>query len=165
LSRGFDEAGYPATPPVSYQLNRQLAGWNPPPQVFRAFGAHQRLQTFAAPSDQGDPRRARMAGLPSEAEGRCCSAWGQLNEVEISRLTCRSGCDRRPPNRAGAASVFAFRTSQGHMTNTASIGLTTAGASGFFYDANKPCISLQSILERGSSTKRTIHALPVVQNC
>jgi hypothetical protein len=45
LSRGFDEAGYPATPPVSYQLNRQLAGWNPPPQVFRAFGAHQRIRT------------------------------------------------------------------------------------------------------------------------
>ena len=42
LSRGFDGAGYPATPPVSYQLNRQLAGWNPPPQVFRAFEAHQR---------------------------------------------------------------------------------------------------------------------------
>jgi hypothetical protein len=42
LSRGFDEAGYPATPPVSYQLNRQLAGWNPPPQVFRAFGAQFR---------------------------------------------------------------------------------------------------------------------------
>jgi hypothetical protein len=49
LSRGFDEAGYPATPPVSYQLNRQLAGWNPPPQVFRAFGAHQRKPTFATP--------------------------------------------------------------------------------------------------------------------
>jgi hypothetical protein len=46
LSRGFDEAGYPATPPVSYQLNRQLAGWNPPPQVFRAFGAHQSMRTL-----------------------------------------------------------------------------------------------------------------------
>ena len=34
-----------ATPPVSYQLNRQLAGWNPPPQVFRAFEAHQRERT------------------------------------------------------------------------------------------------------------------------
>ena len=35
--RGFDRTSYPATPPVSYQLNRQLAGWDPPPQVFRAF--------------------------------------------------------------------------------------------------------------------------------
>ncbi|MFY9875464.1 MAG: hypothetical protein WAL20_07440, partial [Rhodomicrobium sp.] len=46
---GFDGAGYPATPPVSYQLNRQLAGWNPPPQVFRAFEAHQRQRTSAVP--------------------------------------------------------------------------------------------------------------------
>ena len=42
---GLHGTSYPATPPVSYQLNRQLAGWNPPPQVFRAFEAHQRLRT------------------------------------------------------------------------------------------------------------------------
>ena len=42
---GLRRSRLPATPPVSYQLNRQLAGWNPPPQVFRAFEAHQRLQT------------------------------------------------------------------------------------------------------------------------
>ena len=48
LSRGFDGAGCPATPPVSYQLNRQLAGWNPPPQVIRASEAHQRLRTCGA---------------------------------------------------------------------------------------------------------------------
>ena len=41
LSRGFDGASCPATPPDSYQRNRQLAGWNPPPQVFRTFEAHQ----------------------------------------------------------------------------------------------------------------------------
>jgi hypothetical protein len=46
LSRGFDGADCPATPPVSYQLNRQLAGWNPPPQVIRASEAHQSLQTW-----------------------------------------------------------------------------------------------------------------------
>ena len=50
LSRGFDGAGCPATPPVSYQLNRQLAGWNPPPQVIRASEAHQRLRTRPAPT-------------------------------------------------------------------------------------------------------------------
>jgi hypothetical protein len=32
--------GYPAEPLVSYQINRQLSGWNLPPLVFRAFGAH-----------------------------------------------------------------------------------------------------------------------------
>jgi hypothetical protein len=40
LSRGSSPSGYPAEPPVSYQINRQLSGWIPPPQVIRAFGAH-----------------------------------------------------------------------------------------------------------------------------
>jgi hypothetical protein len=46
LSRGFDGTSCPATPPVSYQLNRQLAGRNPPPQVLRAFEAHQSQRTY-----------------------------------------------------------------------------------------------------------------------
>jgi len=33
LSRGFGPAGCPAEPLVSYQRNRQLAGWNLPPLV------------------------------------------------------------------------------------------------------------------------------------
>jgi hypothetical protein len=40
LSRGFDPTGYPAKPLVSYQTYRQLSGWNLPPLVLRAFGAH-----------------------------------------------------------------------------------------------------------------------------
>jgi hypothetical protein len=40
LSRGSSRSGYPAEPLVSYQINRQLSGWNPPPLVIRAFGAH-----------------------------------------------------------------------------------------------------------------------------
>src|SRR3954468_4978552 len=39
-SRGFDQAGCPAKPLVSYQINRQLSGWNLPPLVIRAVGAH-----------------------------------------------------------------------------------------------------------------------------
>src|SRR6266436_965470 len=31
LSRGSSPSGYPAEPLVSYQINRQLSGWNPPP--------------------------------------------------------------------------------------------------------------------------------------
>src|SRR6202042_526975 len=42
LSRGFDPASRPAKPLVSYQVNRQLPGWNLPPLVKRAFGAHCR---------------------------------------------------------------------------------------------------------------------------
>ena len=43
-SRGFNPASHPAKPLVSYQGNRQFPGWNPPPLVKRAFGAH--FQTF-----------------------------------------------------------------------------------------------------------------------
>src|SRR5215203_2153117 len=32
--------GCPAKPLVSYRSNRQLSGWNPPPLVLRAVGAH-----------------------------------------------------------------------------------------------------------------------------
>src|SRR4051794_15578864 len=41
LSRGFGPAGCPSGPLVSYQLNRQLAGWNLPPLVNRALRAHR----------------------------------------------------------------------------------------------------------------------------
>src|SRR3954468_5579353 len=40
LSRGFGPAGCPSGSLVSYQLNRQLAGWNLPPLVNRALRAH-----------------------------------------------------------------------------------------------------------------------------
>jgi hypothetical protein len=45
LSRGFSPSGYPAEPLVSYQINRQLSGWNLPPLVIRAFGAHCQKRT------------------------------------------------------------------------------------------------------------------------
>jgi hypothetical protein len=47
LSRGSSPAGYPTEPLVSYQINRQLSGWNPPPLVIRAFGAHCQHPTSA----------------------------------------------------------------------------------------------------------------------
>jgi hypothetical protein len=40
LSRGFSPTGYPAKPLLSYQTYRQLSGWNLPPLVLRAVGAH-----------------------------------------------------------------------------------------------------------------------------
>jgi hypothetical protein len=47
LSRGSSPSGYPAEPLVSYQINRQLSGWNLPPLVIRAFGAHCQEATYA----------------------------------------------------------------------------------------------------------------------
>ena len=44
LSRGFETAGYPTAPLVSYQINRQLSGWYLPPLVIRAFGAHWEMR-------------------------------------------------------------------------------------------------------------------------
>jgi hypothetical protein len=40
----------PAKPLVSYQINRQLCGRNPPPLVTRAFGAHQNEASFESRS-------------------------------------------------------------------------------------------------------------------
>ena len=39
-SRGSGPASHPARSLVSYQINRQLSGWNLPPLVIRAFGTH-----------------------------------------------------------------------------------------------------------------------------
>ena len=41
LSRGFGPADRSSKPLVSYQINRQLSGWNLPPLVIRAFEAHR----------------------------------------------------------------------------------------------------------------------------
>ena len=41
LSRGFDPSGCPSKPLVSYQINRQLSGRNPPTPETQAFGAHR----------------------------------------------------------------------------------------------------------------------------
>ena len=46
LSRGSSPSGYPAEPLVSYQINRQLSGWNLPPLIIRAFGAHCQERTW-----------------------------------------------------------------------------------------------------------------------
>jgi hypothetical protein len=51
LSRGSSPSGYPAEPLVSFQINRQLSGWNLPPLVIRAFGAHGHNLTHAVQTD------------------------------------------------------------------------------------------------------------------
>jgi hypothetical protein len=87
LSRGFGGAGCLATPPVSYQLNRQLAGWNPPPQVIRASEAHQSLRTSAARS------------IPSP--------WSWEGRSAVPSKTDPDRDQRRFPTRAGPISSIA----------------------------------------------------------
>ena len=48
LSRGFSPDGYPTKPLVSYQIYRLLSGWNLPPLVIHAFGAHGQLLPYPA---------------------------------------------------------------------------------------------------------------------
>jgi hypothetical protein len=51
LSRGSDPSGYPTKPLASFRINRQLSGWNLPPLMIRAFGAHCQSATFAPQQD------------------------------------------------------------------------------------------------------------------
>ena len=59
LSRGFGPASHPAQPLVSYQINRQLSGWNLPPLVIRAIEAH----FCPRRSLGGQSRRPFLSGL------------------------------------------------------------------------------------------------------
>jgi hypothetical protein len=43
--RGSSPASCPAKPLVSYRINRQFSGWNLPPLMIRAFGAHGQYAT------------------------------------------------------------------------------------------------------------------------
>ena len=78
LSRGFDPAGYPTEPLVSYQSNRQLSGWNLPPLVTRAFGAHTKIRRV-------QPHR-RPPRVQSHAQpGELLDAMGtELNNITVS---------------------------------------------------------------------------------
>jgi hypothetical protein len=60
LSRGSDPAGYPTEPLASFRTYRQLSGWNPPPLMVRAFGAHCHIPT-SAPADEEFRRGGRRA--------------------------------------------------------------------------------------------------------
>ena len=91
LSRGSSPSGYPAEPLVSYQINRQLSGWNLPPLVIRAFGAHchngpwgsggaARLHHADTSSLFGLPRRG--AGTPS-ARALHAASERQMGELQM----------------------------------------------------------------------------------
>src|SRR5208337_339463 len=66
-SRGSGPASHPARPLVSYQINRQLSGWNLPPLVIRAFGTHR---TIAEPSPAFRETIAASAAIIWEAAPR-----------------------------------------------------------------------------------------------
>ena len=65
MSRGFDPASHPAKPLVNYQSNRQLSGWNLPPLVKRAIGAHC--------ESRADCVKTRWGGNGAEIGSRTCT--------------------------------------------------------------------------------------------
>ena len=91
LSRGSSPSGYPAEPLVSYQINRQLSGWIPPPLMIRAFGAHGHSRRF---------RFVRFRGIVlKKSEDR--RGVNQVNRIDIyDRLLLASQSDlERPTSR------------------------------------------------------------------
>ena len=71
-------SGYPTKPLASYQINRQLSGWNLPPLVIRAFGAHcqhatSRCYSIASPACAARTRRQLIyaKNLPRNSPASC----------------------------------------------------------------------------------------------
>src|SRR5476651_2841676 len=91
LSRGSSPAGYPAEPLVSYQINRQLSGWNLPPLVIRALGAHCQQATSAG-NERG--RQLRRAFLILDAINARLLQYHEIS-VLSNRLSVRPPCTRR----------------------------------------------------------------------
>jgi hypothetical protein len=88
-SRGSSPAGYPAEPLVSYQINRQLSGWNLPPLVIRAFGAHCQEVTLRQSID------AERSGITGDWITRSTKTPHGLSDKSALQRTTNSGIDLR----------------------------------------------------------------------
>ena len=85
LSRGSSPPGYPAEPLVSFQINRQLSGWNLPPLMIRAFGAHCQRRTL------GRINAAAPKGVDSELPGQCRHRSGSCPTGRLTWLAALGG--------------------------------------------------------------------------
>src|SRR4051812_33671868 len=136
LSRGFGPAGCPSGPLASYQLNRQLAGWNLPPLVNRALRAHAKDRVFISADRSlgcstivGKPcwRPSRRAGLkrpfsrpPSRTpEGDLAQRrgptrrWRTQARKRSEPMSPRSGLTARLPRRSVSSSGWDSRPTSG----------------------------------------------------
>jgi len=82
LSRGSNPCGYPHEPLVSYRTNRQLSGWNPPPLVIRAFGAHCQEATYAL-------QQHYLYSIASSASASSFAGISSPNVLAVLRLIVR----------------------------------------------------------------------------
>src|SRR5258705_13804733 len=78
LSQGSDPSGYPTKPLASFRINRQLSGWNLPPLMIRAFGAHCQEKTLQPRS--AHPRKCCILS------DRCHRAVWRLWCLGLSRI-------------------------------------------------------------------------------
>src|SRR5215217_5573093 len=101
LSRGSSPSGDPAELLVSYQINRQLSGWNLPPQVIRAFGAHCRGQTYCEIISVASCRNWPQAATALHPSAGYQRAAGPLNHTVA--VPCRLP---KPPLQAPATWIL-----------------------------------------------------------
>jgi hypothetical protein len=96
LSRGSNPCGYPHEPLVSYRINRQLSGWNLPPLMIRAFGAHCHNRTRAD--------AAKSYSITSSARASSVGGTSRPNTLAVFKLMTNSylvgACTGRSPGFA-----------------------------------------------------------------
>ena len=86
LSRGSSPVSCPTKPLVSYRSNRQLSGWNPPPLVIRAVGAH--FYPHRSPAGRSRPPffSALHALAVNDRDRRACVPRGLLAALHVERV-------------------------------------------------------------------------------
>jgi hypothetical protein len=103
LSRGSDPSGYPTKPLASFRINRQLSGWNLPPLMIRAFGAHCHEATYA-------PQQRRGYSITSSARASTVAGMSRPSAFAVLRFTTSSYLVGACTGRSAAFSPLRMRS-------------------------------------------------------
>jgi hypothetical protein len=154
LSRGSSPAGYPAEPFVSYQINRQLSGWNLPPLVIR--GLRSALPNPTLKSASLTHIRCR---IPASLRATATIAHNMLDRLTIRRPRARNTDHFLTRSRGlAAASHSASRTATRSKIHSAEVrsGVASFGSGLAVYGLELPTanlgeISLEEEVEQSSN--------------
>ena len=102
LSRGSSLASYPTRPLASFRINRQLSGWNPPPLMIRAFGAHCQKPTCIESGSGFYPEQAARFG----------AVYGVRLSSARKALLVRSRASSSKPDRGAPGTTMTAATSK-----------------------------------------------------